>query len=104
MTLVSQTIAHQTYMGRMNYFNSLRDVKGFVSVWAMDEIDDLDQLVPFKNTTGRRVCYQYIPDNTPWEQLTDPNHNSFVEISTHCRGDTWMDLWEAQSRKRDKYP
>lgn len=98
MVTLSQTIAHQQQSGRMRYFNSVRDVKEFKSVWEIDEIDDLDCVMPFTNSVGRRICYQYIPDNTPWEQLSDPGYNNNVEISTHCRGDTWMDLWEAAER------
>lgn len=98
MVTLTQTLAHQAQTSRMAYFNSVRDVKEFDSVWDITEIDDLDLLIPFNNSVGRRVCYQYIPEDTTWEQLNDPESNPMVEISTHLAGDTWMHLWEAAER------
>lgn len=90
-------LAHNDEAAKMRYFDSVRTAKGLNSVWEIDECNDLDDTIPLENMVGRRICYQYIPDSTPTEELIS-DENCFVEISTFNKGMTWMDLWEAAER------
>ena len=97
MSLV-ETIRDNTFEGKMRYFDSVRTVNELNSILSIYEIDDVNDVVPLKDSL-KRITYEYVRNDATSEDLMadlkDGGKRASAMVSAFVAGDTWLDWWKA---------
>jgi hypothetical protein len=86
------TVALNTELDTVRYWDEQREALGFETVWCLDEAKDIN--TKFLRDRVRRVCYQFYAQNATVEQLLNGTAE-MIEVSAFAVDGSVRALWTA---------